>query len=166
MKGIGVVEILFGWMFLVRLQYQVKGDECYPCSCTCEKWYHPKPCINCKDLKLSSVPSYHFNFTTTIRSLILDNNFLTTLSNNIFINYTNLEVLSLSYNHISTIPKESFTEIPSLKWLYLDNNNIQKIENHSFRDLGKLEKLGLHYNKIRTISSDTFTGLHLSLIHI
>lgn len=76
-----------------------------------------------------------------------------------FQNFTNLEILDLSYNMISSIPPDTFTRLDKLIRLELGQNQLSVVLHSWFRDLGNLELLVLYKNRLVEIPENAFDSL-------
>ena len=77
-------------------------------------------------------------FNTSLTFMDLSNRNITSIEDNAFENFNNLQLLNLQYNQIKGIKNEIFKGLTSLRNLILDNNNITTIDNNSFVDLDNL----------------------------
>jgi Leucine-rich repeat (LRR) protein len=80
---------------------------------------------------------------------------LSSLTDNVFSQLANLQILNLIENEIISINSFTFT----LKELNLSGNRISLLQPNSFHQLGSLELLDLSRNKIVQIEDVFFTGL-------
>ncbi|KAK8736700.1 hypothetical protein OTU49_004602 [Cherax quadricarinatus] len=76
---------------------------------------------------------------------------------------TNLQVLTLSDNHISSLKVGSFKGLKMLDMLMLENNKIQTLEANVFSELSNLNSLNIKHNHISNISQYAFSGLEDNL---
>ncbi|XP_035663975.1 SLIT and NTRK-like protein 2 [Branchiostoma floridae] len=120
------------------------GDTCTSSFCSCTR------------LGLRSVPQF---LPTTITSLNLWENAITTLSQSAFSRYSSLTWLELQYNQISVINSGAFHNLTSLTGLNLDNNQLTSLRADMFVGLDSLQYLYLHHNNIRSIEERTFVNL-------
>ncbi|CAH1781886.1 unnamed protein product [Owenia fusiformis] len=94
--------------------------------------------------------------------LYLDNNNLTTLTNNVFKDSnkeTKLDVIYLNENQISNIENDAFKGLGDLLILDISMNKLRVLEDGRFRDLHRLRELQLQYNKISELKPGAFSGL-------
>ncbi|XP_065665026.1 chondroadherin [Hydra vulgaris] len=73
-----------------------------------------------------------------------------------FKNFTNLTVLSLTYNQMIDLPQNISTCLPSVKRLLLNNNKFKSISKQSFTSYRNIEVLRLHRNELQKIPPKTF----------
>ncbi|XP_019632352.1 PREDICTED: immunoglobulin superfamily member 10-like [Branchiostoma belcheri] len=167
-------------MFLLVI-LKVVGTAEADCSCTASS-------CDCRWQSLTSVPQ---DLPTTITSLGLDINRITTISQSDFSRYGSLQTLGLSNNRISIISYQAFyplsnlirlylyanrltilrsdmfTGLENLKDLHLYHNDISDIQAGTFRPTPQLKNLYLSSNKLTGLRSDMFTGnLELSYLHL
>ncbi|XP_069175230.1 chondroadherin [Procambarus clarkii] len=76
---------------------------------------------------------------------------------------TNLQVLTISDNHISSLRMGSFKGLKKLDMLMLENNKIRTLEANVFSELSNLNSLNIKHNHIANISQQAFTGLEDNL---
>ncbi|XP_035672182.1 leucine-rich repeat and immunoglobulin-like domain-containing nogo receptor-interacting protein 2 [Branchiostoma floridae] len=128
-------------------------------SCSCS----PSSC-SCESLGLTSVPQ---NLSTSITSLILGYNQITTLGQSDFSRYTNLINLYLNNNDISGIEAVTFRTTPQLQRLYLNGNNLTSIPQGVFNNLTQIQRLYLSSNLITHIQPGAFSNLpQLKQLHL
>ncbi|GCC22141.1 hypothetical protein chiPu_0000526 [Chiloscyllium punctatum] len=151
---------IYGWPKLVDWYFdQVttindESSDCsldlYPKRCTCEGFK-----ITCEDAGLITVPTV----STNVTKLLLMQNNITTLLDDQFIRYRQLELLILQNNSIHSISTKAFSGLFRLKRLYLGRNKISVLKPGVFHDLHQLEWLILDNNLIGSITPKTFVGL-------
>lgn len=96
-----------------------------------------------------------------IKTLILSNNSITTITADSFKNLTQLEKLSLSYNALGNLKVGIFEKVEKLKNLLLTSTKMTHIEFMTFARLTKLETLELSGNSFKAIDF----GNHLPVFH-
>ena len=99
-------------------------------------------------------------FLCKVKYIILDNNKITTLSNNPFTNCYNITHLSFSKNIITFLNADSFYNITKLKMLDIGHNKITSIGPNTFKSNTKLLKLYLSDNLLLNININIFTSLN------
>ncbi|XP_062917145.1 relaxin receptor 2 isoform X2 [Mobula hypostoma] len=161
-------EDLGGWPQIMDwyiMQLIIRDDklincslEVYPERCLCKGWT-----VSCEDAGLLTVPTVSSNV------LILDLSFnnLTTLTDEMFIRYRELDILMLQFNSISSISSKAFSGLSKLRKLFLSHNCITDLEPGVFQDLYQLEWLVLDNNMLRSVAVKSFVGLRsLVFLHM
>ncbi|XP_078664035.1 uncharacterized protein LOC144907102 [Branchiostoma floridae x Branchiostoma belcheri] len=120
------------------------------CSSSCSSTW-----CSCDGRGLSSVPQ---DLPTTITSLSLHNNVITTLSQSDFSRYGSLTSLSLNSNQISVINSGAFYNLSRLTALDLQYNQLTSLRSDMFVGLDNLRYLYLHYNNIHSIEAGAFNA--------
>ena len=87
------------------------------------------------------------------------NNIISSFSDEVFTNYTELKYLGLHLNRISVINRSNFTQLGSLNRLILNTNQITTIPPDTFKDMPLLTRMYLEHNPITTLSSRVFEHL-------
>jgi Leucine-rich repeat (LRR) protein len=77
--------------------------------------------------------------------------YLTSLPENMFAKFTNLQVLKLSGNYITSLPENIFKYNKQLQVLYLDNNELISLPENIFDNLEKLKDLQLYNNNLTSL---------------
>ncbi|XP_042633179.1 leucine-rich repeat-containing protein 24-like [Cyprinus carpio] len=77
-----------------------------------------------------------------------------------------LQILQLSYNHISKIGLTDLDNCINLKELHLQHNSIISIHPHAFIDLKLLQVLDLSYNMLVTIPVPAYQSLRNTLVDV
>ncbi|XP_069748800.1 relaxin receptor 1 isoform X6 [Narcine bancroftii] len=122
----------------------------YPKQCLCQG-----ATVNCEDIGLLTLPK----FSSNILVLKLNYNNITTLTDEMFIRYRELDVLMLQFNSISSISRKAFLGLFNLTKLLLSHNRIMVLEPGVFQDLHQLEWLILDNNMISSVTLKSFVGL-------
>lgn len=168
----------------------------FPCpqSCTCTQEAHPLlnnatvRTVNCSKHQLTAVPRA---IPPNSQALVLRNNSLSDLygqlpaleslllldlSHNhikslgrglIFHNFTELQVLNLSYNEFRTVFNGVFRGIHRLRFLIMTHVQIKFIEEHVFDGLKELRQLHLSHNQLNAIFPEWFRELtQLEELHL
>ncbi|ALC43058.1 CG7509 [Drosophila busckii] len=107
----------------------------------------------------SKIDDDFFEGLISLRSLMLHNNRITTLSGNIFSRLTNLYTLDLTMNRISHIDGRTFAELKSLNELLLGQNSLSSIPADLFLNASALTRLTLFSNNLTTLEANDFEGL-------
>ncbi|XP_051170282.1 relaxin receptor 1 isoform X2 [Leptopilina boulardi] len=116
---------------------------------TCESVISPPRCkieechVTCFEQK--EIPQ---TFSVNVTTIILNNNFLTQLSANVFENYTELQKLLLKNNSIRNLEIGTFKKQAQLENLILTKNYIHEIHRGHFTGLVSLKRLFINENKI------------------
>ena len=100
---------------------------------------------------ITKIPCNFFKGVTRVSKLLLDNNFIETITKCMFRNLVQIEELYLQSNLISKIENDSLVELNSLKHLYLNNNKLKNIPSNLFKNL-PLEVVNLRHNHLQDIS--------------
>ncbi|CAG9800627.1 unnamed protein product [Chironomus riparius] len=108
---------------------------------------------------LESINEDAFQKCKDLRFLMLPNNKIRELSENLFLNQSELEYLNLALNAINFLPSKVFHPLKKLKQLYLNDNKIQSINPEWFRCLQKLTTLSLAFNQISEVPSKSLQSL-------
>ena len=117
----------------------------------------PSKAVSCRKSNLDVVPNDLFS---DIITLDLSWNDITSLETDAFWQYTVLEKLNLSYNHITDIAKATFSPLKHLTILDLSGNiNLNNIRADAFESLPKLLLLNLQSCGISSFPHDGFRGL-------
>ncbi|XP_026972588.1 relaxin receptor 2 isoform X2 [Sagmatias obliquidens] len=123
----------------------------YPQRCDCKGTE-----LECINAGLKSVPTVSSNVTL----LSLKRNSIHSLSDKVFIKYTELKKIFLQHNCIRHISRKAFFGLHNLQILYLNHNCITTLRPGVFKDLHHLTWLILDDNPITRISQRLFTGLN------
>lgn len=141
--------------------------------------------IKVLDLSYNLVPNLDFlqNSLTNLTELYINNNVITVVPKNCFINQTKLETLDLSMNRITTIEKYGlplinlqylkifgnrlkggidknvFSPARYLRFLDLANFNLTSVNDFAFFNLTLVARLNISNNQIQTVSPNNFIGL-------
>ncbi|XP_053544296.1 leucine-rich repeat and transmembrane domain-containing protein 2 isoform X3 [Ictalurus punctatus] len=88
---------------------------------------------------------------STIQTLLLLNNHLTSLSASAFTNLSSLVRLDLSNNYLDNLPAHVFAELANLTDLSLRNNSLTALDRDLLQGLGSLQRLDVSLNGLRTV---------------
>uniref|UniRef100_A0A671UTT5 TIR domain-containing protein n=1 Tax=Sparus aurata TaxID=8175 RepID=A0A671UTT5_SPAAU len=99
--------------------------------------------------QMAELPKGSLRSMKRLQSLVLDSNFLTRVPDDIR-SLSSLENLKLNNNQISTLGCEDFVNTTNLQQLYLHNNRIAKLDRCVFRNLNELKVLDLSRNLLCT----------------
>ncbi|XP_020280472.1 chaoptin [Pseudomyrmex gracilis] len=114
---------------------------------------------------ISYLPANTFYGTPDMKSLNMQNNYLTTIEPGTFA-LPHLETLDLNHNKIDTLRKQSFHGLESLQRMNLAGNEITQLSTEQFRNLKNLRILNLSHNKIRSLPKDAFEGTRLEILDL
>ncbi|CAF1324043.1 unnamed protein product [Adineta steineri] len=153
--------------------------------CTCDNLDKPIT-VHCDSKNLSNLTNIRFNSSietlsfinnsltfksvddletinniTSLKSLILSNNPLSTIPEFSSSNLTNLQ-LENTYLKTATFPK-SYENSTNLQSIVLSNNKLGKLTRENFKSLSSLTKISLDNAQLNTIDHDTFTSLSTNL---
>ena len=104
-----------------------------------------------------------FECESRLTDLNVSNTNLTAISDNVFADFTSVEVLDLSSNLLTNIGHLAFHGLVCLQELYLNNNQIDRIYKGLFEALHNLELLDVSDNRIVSLNRHTFS--HLQSLH-
>ncbi|VDP31293.1 unnamed protein product [Soboliphyme baturini] len=125
--------------------------EC-PLDCICDG-----TTVDCSNRGLSQIPTQLPMFTTT---LYLNDNKIVEIKNmGLFEKLLNLKSLNLNNNYITRIESEAFHGAENMKELKLRNNLLTEINEKMLHGLSHLENLSLSNNEIKCIMDGTFDHL-------
>ena len=108
------------------------------------------------ELKIEDLKLLHQTLPNSIQELIISFQNMATFQTCSFKSFSNLTLLSLSYNQMTDLPKNMSTCLPSVKQLYLNNNKFSTISNESLLSYKNIEVLRLHRNEFHEIPAYTF----------
>ncbi|KAJ8681551.1 hypothetical protein QAD02_017343 [Eretmocerus hayati] len=115
---------------------------------------------------LTHLPTDIFGNTPQLRTINLQNNFLTTIEPGIFA-LKSLATLSLRDNRLESLRRQSFGgQLEGLQQLDLSGNALSQLTNEQFRQLRSLRVLNLARNRLRSLSRDVFTGTRLEILDL
>ncbi|KAI8483936.1 hypothetical protein Bbelb_383260 [Branchiostoma belcheri] len=134
-------------VLLLILLKETGPTAAHSCSCS---WY-----CSCSNRGLSSVPQ---DLPTSITSLTLSGNYITTLSQSDFSRYSSLTTLQLQYNQISVINSGAFYSLTVLTKLWLSSNELPSLRKDTFVGLDSLQILRLNSNNIHSIEAGAFNA--------
>lgn len=103
---------------------------------------------------LHALPTNRLFSDKKIKSIVLADNFIQTISHEIFSSATQLEEINLRNNRIATIEDNAFSELDKLETLILTGNRVTIINRHTFSGLSNLKNLDISDNAIDTIEDD------------
>ncbi|KAM9814193.1 prolargin [Neosynchiropus ocellatus] len=157
-----------------------------PRECLCSPSYPNS--LNCENRNIRAIPVIPFR----THYLYLQNNYISEVTAESFVNATDVRWVNLANNRIHRIDKQVFEKIPSLLYLYaqrnqlkevpsglpagleqlrLGRNSISKIPAGAFSKMGNLTLLDLYHNQISDsgLGKNTFKDLtsllQLNLAH-
>lgn len=117
--------------------------------------------LNSLDLTHNELLTLPENLSKSLKTLILNENFLFDLpKNKFFIFGNNLNTFECNSCGIKIISKENFKELPKLNILSLKNNSISLIEDGSWNSNSKLNYLNLENNTLITFDIKTLSSLN------
>ncbi|XP_063960436.1 lutropin-choriogonadotropic hormone receptor-like [Lytechinus pictus] len=103
----------------------------------------------------------------SLKSILLDDNALSNLTDDALITIPDIHHLSLDSNHLSQVPEGALQATSKLQYLSLANNNIRQLRPYAFISNPRLETLNLAKNKISYIPDHAFFGLRqLAELHL
>ncbi|KAB5542359.1 hypothetical protein PHYPO_G00090740 [Pangasianodon hypophthalmus] len=88
---------------------------------------------------------------STIQTLLLPNNHLTTLPASAFANLSSLVRLDLSNNYLDNLPAHLFAELANLTDLSLRNNSLTALDRDLLQGLGSLQRLDVSLNGLGAV---------------
>ena len=123
------------------------------CECTME---NNTTYVACTFKQLQEIPN---SLPTNASVLDLRGNWISSLTN-VFHNFTEVQILDLSFNNITELKIENFVYMTRLRHLNLEGNQISNLGQDVFHTLQHLKVLNLANNSIGSIHSAIFLGLH------
>ncbi|XP_078677133.1 uncharacterized protein LOC144913890 [Branchiostoma floridae x Branchiostoma belcheri] len=145
---------------LIFLLIILKEPNTPEADCRCA----PSSDCRCTGMGLTSIPQ---NLPTSISSLDLTFNLITTVNRSLLLRYGGLTKLSLYNNKITMVQSDSFQHLSQLKTLCLFYNLITRIHTGTFQYLTRLKHLDLKFNQIAMIPLGTFQNLtDLEYLHL
>ena len=93
-------------------------------------------------------------------NIFLQNNKISTIADDTFIDNIYCEDLKLDHNKLENITNKMWKGLYSLKWLDLSKNYIKKINSRAFADLTNLQVLYLSDNYLKSLSEDVLPEGH------
>lgn len=112
------------------------------------------------DLGQNKISEFAFpSYLSSLETLYLDENALTSISPYSFLGLYNLRTLMLAKNQITEIHPDTFKKMSSLEVLILTGNKLSIVETDTFAGPWFLEVLALENNQISTIEKDAFKNL-------
>ena len=135
---VGVIVLL--WMSSVRCEGHYRNGEFFTTHA-----------------KLTKVPT---DIPSDAKFIKLDNNQITTIETNSFLNLGICTKLDLSNNHISKIEYDAFSTMVALVELDLGTNHLEKVKRQMFKGLQSLHILRINKNKLMDIEDGSFYGLN------
>jgi len=96
---------------------------------------------------------------TTLETLILIDNKITTIEPFAFRNVRNLKNLWLFQNRLTKLRAHTFSGLKNLEELHLSKNFLEQIEKDAFYGLRNLKLLQLWGNRLVELNPDSFLGL-------
>lgn len=115
--------------------------------------------LTLNDNNLSSLEEGVFKDLTELEQLDLDGNNLSSLEEGVFEGLTSLTRLGLVDNRLSTLPRDVFDELTSLTRLDLDGNNLSSLPRGVFDEPTSLNRLNLAHNRLSTLPMSVFDEL-------
>ncbi|XP_078377515.1 uncharacterized protein LOC144660686 [Oculina patagonica] len=119
--------------------------------------------LNLLDLSYNGIQNLPKDLVTSLRKLeylSLQNNMITSISNETFSGYSILEYINLSYNRIRYLSDGLFRGFKNLKFLFLQYNMITFISNKTFARSTIFKYLVLSANQLNTIPHRAFFYVH------
>jgi Leucine-rich repeat (LRR) protein len=108
---------------------------------------------------LTSVLSFTFSHLRNLRTLNLDENFLTHFQNHSFFGLESLQFLSLKINLLKTLNFSVFSSLSNVSSLDLSSNKLVNIERGAFLGMNSLKVLKLSDNRLSFIKGTFFSNL-------
>ena len=109
--------------------------------------------------QLTTLPDQVFQGLSNLTTLSLSSNQLTKLPDQIFQGLSSLTTLDLTYNRLTTLPDHVFHSLSKLTTLSLYNNQLTKLPDQIFHSLSKLTTLDLQHNQLTKLPDQIFQGL-------
>uniref|UniRef100_A0A1B0FBC2 Uncharacterized protein n=1 Tax=Glossina morsitans morsitans TaxID=37546 RepID=A0A1B0FBC2_GLOMM len=115
---------------------------------------------NCRKENLLQFPD-----VTIITELRVQNCFIPTLDNELFINFNNLIHLEISNSHLAALDEYALHGLMHLRSLSLARNNLSEVKSWSNEQMGSLSHLDLSGNAVRSLTLNSFNR-YRSLEHL
>lgn len=112
--------------------------------------------MDCSGLGLTVVPP---DVPAATRTLLLQNNRLSSLPSWAFANLSSLQRLDLSNNFLDRLPRAAFGDLANLTELQLRNNSLRALDPELLRHLPRLRHLDLSLNGLARLPPGLFDGL-------
>jgi len=109
--------------------------------------------------KIETLPKAVFDGLSTLRTLHLDTNLISSLLPKTFSSLLNLQHLDMSGNKLTKVPSKAFKGLRNLVMLSLGGNQLKTLPSGLFKDLSGLQHLSLNFNQIDKLPSNAFWGL-------
>lgn len=124
-----------------------------------ENNFHGIEKLNLEFDEISEINANTFQDTCNLKELAMNNNVITYIEDNSFLNLACLQRLDLFKNQLTQINSNTFNGLTNLKELCLTHNKITYLKTEAFSCLINLEQLDLAYNLIYQINLNTFSSL-------
>ena len=146
-----LINVLLACLFLPVIWVT---SDCSSCTCLFDE-------VICDSSSITEVPLSWPGYTTSfVTRFIFTNTFVTTLRNNIFLNFPRLQEISITNSQLSEIEEGTFNGIASqLTKIDFTNNKLNMINPRWFTDMTSLQQLILSTNTIQFIPADSFIDL-------
>ena len=80
---------------------------------------------------------------------------------------SSLETLDLQHNTLTSLPKGSFKDLGMARWLRLNGNQLATLDRDTFSGMDNLHEISLHNNRLTSIPAGAFKGLSaLRTLHL
>ncbi|XP_028266389.1 leucine-rich repeat-containing protein 38 [Parambassis ranga] len=140
------------FLALISSTLLTQGQSC-PSSCLCPD-HHT---VDCNGRGLTKVPE---SIPLDVRRLLLSNNWITWISSDFLVLYSDLVYLDLRNNSLSMLEPGTLSTTSRLVFLDLGSNNLTEIPSGTFGDSRSLIKLRMGNNPyLSMVGRDAFTGL-------
>lgn len=129
-----------------------------PRECLCSPSYPNS--LNCENRNIRKVPVIPFR----THYLYLQNNYISEVTEDAFVNATEVRWINLANNRIHRISKQVFEKVPSLLYLYAQGNQLREVPSGL---PASLEQLRLGRNRISKIPPGAFNKMgNLTLLDL
>uniref|UniRef100_A0AAQ4PG23 Osteomodulin n=1 Tax=Gasterosteus aculeatus aculeatus TaxID=481459 RepID=A0AAQ4PG23_GASAC len=129
-----------------------------PRECTCNP-SHPNA-LNCENHNIRAIPV----IPSRTHYLYLQNNYISEVTAESFVNATEIRWINLANNRIHQIDKKVFEKIPSLLYLYVQRNHLKEVPSGL---PASLEQLRLGRNSISKVPAGAFNKMgNLTLLDL
>ena len=107
----------------------------------------------------------NFHGAQHLRRIIINNNYITQLTDNIFSGAPNLEIIQMNGNSIYSLSIQTFAGLTKLETLYLEHSFINSLPKGIFDELINLRNVSFFGNMFKSLDGDLFKN-NLKITHL